>query len=109
VPERFVNLARAISKAIIEEVPAPIHEHVWDCLMEVADGDPTSFQLWVVIDETVAPSEVEHAIADAMLRVPTIEGVLSELLLVTKENLPCSVIETAYAADLSQLTPDNLA
>lgn len=104
-PKRFVALARAIAKAVSDNVHESVHAHVWDCLVAFDDGDPPTFILWVVVEADVDRDATTGSFSEAMLAVPVSEGVLSEILVVTKDELSLSVVENSYAADLTQLTP----
>ena len=105
VPEHLVDLARAISREVSRRSRREGGTRVRDVLMQFDDAaDPPRFSLFAVLAE---PSD-EHAVrlwlADVARSVPTHLGIGDELEAAPASGISFELVETSYAADVSQLT-----
>lgn len=105
VPEHLVALARAIAGEVGRRQRREVGLRVRDVLMQFDDDhNPPRFSLFAVLAQASDERAVRLWLADIARAVPTSLGIGDELEAVSASNLSLHLIETSYAADLTQLT-----
>ncbi|MBM2615038.1 hypothetical protein JIG36_05625 [Actinoplanes sp. LDG1-06] len=105
VPDNLVPLATAIAQAVGNENRRAIGVNVRDVLMEFSPSDdPRRFTLVAVITDTADAGAVREWLADAVLEIPQELGTPSSIRALRADEVTFAFVESAYAADLSQLS-----
>ncbi len=105
VPDHLVDLARDVAKRCGSRGGRATGELVHDVLMQFDDeADPPQVALFAVIADEADPEAVRTWLSDAATRVRTELGVVAFIDVGTRGQTPLDLVETSYAADLSQLT-----
>ena len=105
VPEHLVDLAREIARRCSGGRGRAIGEQVHDVLMQFDDGvQPARVALFGVIADGADAEAVRVWLADVATRINSDLGVVAAIEVGTRAQTPLELVETSYAADLSQLT-----
>ena len=105
VPEHLVDLAREIARRCSGGRGRAISEQVHDVLMQFDDGvQPVRVALFGVIADSADAKNVRVWLADVATRINSDLGVVAAIEVGTRSQTPLELVETSYAADLSQLT-----
>ncbi len=105
VPEHLVDLAREIARRCSGGRGRAIGEQVHDVLMQFDDRvEPVRVALFGVVADDAAPEAVRAWLADVATRIKLDLGVVAAIEVGTRAQTPLELVETSYAADLSQLT-----
>ena len=105
VPEHLVDLARDIARRCSGGRGRAIGEQVHDVLMQFDDGvQPVRVALFGVIADDADAEAVRVWLADVATRINSDLGVVAAIEVGTRAQTPLELVETSYAADLSQLT-----
>ena len=105
VPEHLVDLAREIARRCSGGRGRAIGEQVHDVLMQFDDGaQPVQVALFGVIADDADPQAVRVWLAEVATRINSDLGVVATIEVGTRAQTPLELVETSYAADLSQLT-----
>jgi hypothetical protein len=105
VPEHLVDLAREIARRCSGGRGRAISDQVHDVLMQFDDGvQPVRVALFAVIADGTDPQSVRVWLADVATRINSDLGVVAAVDVATRARTPLELVETSYAADLSQLT-----
>ena len=105
VPEHLVAVAREIARRCSGGRGQAIGEQVHDVLMQFDDGvQPVQVALFGVITDGADPEAVRVWLADVARRINSDLGVVAAIEVGTRAQTPLDLVETSYAADLSQLT-----
>jgi hypothetical protein len=105
VPPHLVGLARRISDEVARRRHRSTAARVRDVLMQFDDDtDPVRFSLFAVLDADVDEEEVRVWLAEVGTAIPTDLGIADRIEAATADGIAYSVIETSYAADVTQVT-----
>jgi len=105
VPATLVPLARRIAEEVRRRQNRPTALRVRDVLMQFdEDADPTRFSLFAVLVEPGDEERVREWLAGIATRVPPEMGVADELEAAPATGVSFHLVETSYAADVTQLT-----
>lgn len=105
VPEHLVDLAREVAKRCSGGRGRAISEQVHDVLMQFDDSaQPVHVALFGVIADDADAESVRVWLADVATRINSDLGVVAHIDVATRAHTPLELVETSYAADLSQLT-----
>ena len=105
VPEHLVELAREIARRCSGGRGRAIGEQVHDVLMQFDDrAQPVQVALFGVIADSADARAVRVWLADVATRINSDLGVSAAIGVGTRAQTPLELVETSYAADLSQLT-----
>ena len=105
VPEHLVDLARDVAKRCAGGRGRAISEQVHDVLMQFNDdAQPVRVALFGVIADDAEEDAVRDWLADVATRVNADLGVVVGIQVGTRAQTPLELVETSYAADVSQLT-----
>ena len=105
VPEHLVELAREIARRCSSGRGRAISEQVHDVLMQFDDSaQPVQVALFGVIANDADAEAVRVWLADVATRINSDLGVIAAIDVGTRAQTPLELVETSYAADLSQLT-----
>lgn len=105
VPEHLVEVAHEIARRCSGGRGRAIGEQVHDVLMQFDDGvQPVRVALFGVIADGADAEAVRVWLADVATRINSDLGVVAAIKVGTRAQTPLYLVETSYAADLSQLT-----
>ncbi len=105
VPEHLVELAREVARRCSGGSGRTISEQVHDVLMQFDDSaQPVHVALFGVIADDASPEAVRVWLADVATRINSDLGVVTVIDVGTRAQTSLELLETSYAADLSQLT-----
>ena len=105
VPEHLVDLAREIARRCSGGRGRAIGEQVHDVLMQFdANAQPVQVALFGVVADDTDAEAVRLWLADVARRVNLDLGVVAAIDVGTRAQTSLELVETSYAADLSQLT-----
>lgn len=105
VPDEFIPLARRIAEEVAKQRGKQQSALVRDVLMQFEPGVPPRFTLFAVILDDANMEVVHEWLTAIALKIPAGLGVLSAPPEVaTAEETPLKLIETSFAADVTQLT-----
>ena len=105
VPEHLVDLAREVARRCSGGRGRAISEQVHDVLMQFDDSSqPAQVALFGVIAKDADPGPVRVWLADVATRINSNLGVVAAIDVGTRAETSLELVETSYAADLSQLT-----
>jgi hypothetical protein len=105
VPPELVPLARAIATAVGSDTRRPIGNMVRDVYMEFGGQDTArTFSLFAVTTPDADPAQVREWLAEGALEVSPDLGTPTALEVGTAAEVSLSLIESAFCADLSQIT-----
>lgn len=105
VPEHLVDLAREIARRCSGGRGRAIGEQVHDVPMQFDDhAQPVQVALFGVIADDADAEAVRVWLADVARRIDADLGVVVAIDVGTRAQTPLELVETSYAADLSQLT-----
>lgn len=105
VPDHLVDLARDIAKRCAGRSGRPTGEQVHDVLMQFDDAaDPARVALFAVVTDDADKDTIRTWLGDAARRIRTDLGVVARIEVGTRAETSLHLLETSYAADLSQLT-----
>jgi hypothetical protein len=105
VPPELVPLARRISDEVARRNRRPTGAVVRDVLMQFDESEtPPLFSLYAVLDNDDDRSRVEEWLGEIALAVPDTLGTPSQLQAATASRISLHLIETSYAADVTQVT-----
>lgn len=110
VPPEFVPLARRIADLVSIKRRRPTGSRVRDVLMQFDESaSPLRFSLFAVLECKEDESVVREWLAAIALEVPAELGVADQIEAATASRISLDLIETSYAADVTQLTwrPNN--
>jgi hypothetical protein len=105
VPPELVPLARRIADEVRRRQNRPTAMRVRDVLMQFADDDgQVRFSLYAVLEQSGDEDVVRGWLADIAMRIPTELGVADVIEAAPATGISFHLIETSYAADVTQLT-----
>jgi hypothetical protein len=105
VPDHLVELARDVAKRCGSRSGRAAGELVHDVLMQFDESaHPPQVALFAVIADDADPEVVRSWLSTAASRVRPELGVVAYIDVGTRRETPLDLVETSYAADLSQLT-----
>ena len=105
VPEHLVGLAREIARRCSGGRGRTISEQVHDVLMQFDDSvQPVRVALFGVIADGADSEAVRAWLAEVATRMNSDLGVVAAIDVGTRAQTSLELVETSYAADLSQLT-----
>jgi hypothetical protein len=105
VPEQFVALAQRVAKEVQRNRRRFMGRQVRDVLMQFDDAQHRPrFSLYAVIRDPADEQVVRGWLADIALAIPVDLGIGDEFVAVTSQQVTLHLIETSYAADVTQLT-----
>jgi len=105
VPDHLVDLAREVAKRCGSQGGRATAESVHEVLMQFGyDGSTIQVALFAVIADSADAEVVRVWLADAARRIRPELGVVARLDVGTRAETSLELLETSYAADLSQLT-----
>ena len=105
LPEHLVTAAREVARRCSTKGGRVTAEHVHDVLMQFNDDkSPPWIALYAIVTDDADQAEVRRWLADAASRVDTSLGVIAKIEVATRNQTSLELVETSYAADLSQLT-----
>jgi hypothetical protein len=105
VPTHLVTIAKEVAKRCSARSGRIVGEQIHDVLMQFDDSqEPVHIALFAVISDDADPTTVRNWLADAARRIRTDVGVVVSIDAGTRAETSLELIETSYAADLSQLT-----
>lgn len=110
VPDGLVSLARRIAEEVDRKKNRPIGMHVRDVLMQFDDDqEPVRFSLFAVLERAEDRDSARAWLAQIAIAVPDALGIADELEAREADGISLHLVETSYAADVSQLTwrPNN--
>lgn len=105
VPPELLPLARRIAEEVQRPANRPTGQRVRDVLMQFDDAaDPVRFSLFAVLDEPGDEQSVREWLAGIAQAIPAELGVADEIEAAPATGISLHLIETSYAADVTQLT-----
>ena len=105
VPPHLLPLARRLSDEVAKRRHRSRAARVRDVLMQFDDeAKPVRFSLFAVLDAEADEENVRVWLAEVSTSIPTDLGVADRIEAATADGIAYSVIETSYAADVTQLT-----
>jgi hypothetical protein len=105
VPPSLVPLAKRIAGEVQRPGRRPIGRRVRDVLMQFdTDDDPVRFSLFAVLEDDQDEEAVREWLAAIAQAVPIELGIGDEIEAATAARISLHLIETSYAADVTQLT-----
>jgi hypothetical protein len=105
VPTELVPLATRISREVRARRFRETAGRTRDVLMQFDDsGTPPRFSLFAVLERAEDEDEVRTWLSEAALAVPRTLGVADEIRAAPASEISLHLIETSYAADVSQVT-----
>jgi hypothetical protein len=104
VPPEFIPLAKKIAEVVTKKRNRATGARVRDVLMQIQPGDPMRYSLFAVLDNEEDEDEVREWLSAISLEVPVDLGVADEIEAASARRISLELIETAYSADVSQLT-----
>jgi hypothetical protein len=105
VPEQLVALAQRVANEVQRNRRRLMGRRVRDVLMQFDEAQhPPRFSLFSVIQDPADEQKVREWLADIALSIPVDLGIGDELVAVTSEQVSIHLVETSYAADVTQLT-----
>lgn len=105
IPEHLVDLAKEVAKRCKSRSGRAVGEQVHDILMQFhEESDPVQVALFGVIADDADADSVRTWIAEAATRINPRLGVVAKIDVGTRSETSLHLVETSYAADLSQLT-----
>jgi hypothetical protein len=105
VPDQLVGLAERVAKEVQRNRRRLMGTRVRDVLMQFDEArHPPRFSLFAVIQDAADEQGVREWLADIALSVPKDLGIGDEFVAVTSRQISLHLIETSYAADVTQLT-----
>lgn len=109
VPEELVPLARCISSEV-DRRRRPIGPRLRDVLMQFDEAStPVRFSLFAVLELPEDRDAAREWLAEIAMAIPTTLGIADELDARAADGISLHLVETSYAADVSQVTwrPNN--
>jgi hypothetical protein len=105
VPPELLPLAKKIAEVVRAKRNRAVGARVRDILMQfgTADGQ-RRFSLFAVLDSAQDETEVRVWLSGIALQIPTELGIVDQIEAATARGTSLELVETAYSADLSQLT-----
>jgi hypothetical protein len=105
VPPRLLPLARKIAGVVRPRRNRAIAIRVRDILLQfgVNDGQ-VLYSLFAVLDNAAHRDDVRVWLSDIALQIPAELGVADQIEATTARGISLELIETAYSADVTQLT-----
>ena len=108
VPPELVPLAKAVATSVGSESQREIGRIVREVYMQFdGERDNRTFSLFAVTMDDADPELVREWLVEGALEVPRELGVPREIEVGAAGQVSLRLVETAYCADLSQLTWDN--
>ena len=105
VPEHLVDLSREIARRCSGGRGRAISEQVHDVLMQFDDSvQPVRVALFGIVADSANAEAVRAWLADVATRINSDLGVVAAVDVGTRAQTSLELVETSYAADLSQLT-----
>jgi hypothetical protein len=105
VPTNVLPLARRIAEEVQRQRNRAVGQRVRDVLMQFDEAaDPPRFSLFAVLHNADDEDDVRAWLAGIAQAVPAELGIADELEAATAERISLHLIETSYAADVTQLT-----
>ncbi len=105
VPAHLVPLARRISDEVARRRHRSTATRVRDVLMQFDDeADPVRFSMFAILDSESDEDAVRIWLAEVSTAIPTDLGIADRIEAATADGIAYSVIETSYAADVTQVT-----
>ena len=105
VPIHLVALAKRISREVARPQHREMGARVRDVLVQFDDSqDPARYSLIAVLDDAAHEDEVRAWLARVSQAVPTDLGVADRIEAADADGIAFSLIESSYAADVSQVT-----
>jgi hypothetical protein len=104
VPDEYIPLARAIVDAIERHQGKRYTGHVRDIMVQFEPGDPPVFELFAVIMDEADAEDIENWLTGAAMGVSVTLGVPGPVRVETADNTPLSLIESSFAADVTQIS-----
>ena len=105
VPEHLVDLAREIARRCSGGRGRTVGKHVHDVLMQFDEStQPAQVALFGVVADDADAEAVRVWLADVATRINSDLGVVTVIDVGTRAQTSLELVETSYAADVSQLT-----
>ena len=105
VPTAWVPLAERIGEAVRKRSNRPFGQRVRDVLMQFdAYKQPVQFSLFAVIERPEDDEAAREWLSEIARSIPVTLGVASRIEAATAAGISFELIETSYAADVTQLT-----
>jgi hypothetical protein len=105
VPDHVVPLAQDIAKRLRRPSGRGVAGTVHDVLLQFDDStSPPRVALFAVVEPDVDADAVRRWLADAANSVPTALGLVFAIDVGTKDETSLHLIESSYAADVTQIT-----
>ena len=105
VPEHLVGIAKEVAKRCGSKSGRSTAAGVHDVLVQFDDSSkPPQVALFAVVTDDADQNEVRTWLADAASRIAPELGVVAHIDVATRKATSLELIETSYAADLSQVT-----
>jgi hypothetical protein len=105
VPPGLVPLARKISEVVKAKRNRLTGARVRDVLMQFDESvSPPRFSLFAILENEADEHEVRAWLAGISLEIPTYLGLADQVEAATARGISLQLIETSYAADVSQVT-----
>jgi hypothetical protein len=105
VPENVLELAKSIANEVSRAKNRPMGLLVRDVLMQFdTSSEPPRFSLFAVLDNEADRDDARVWLAAIAMAVPATLGVGDELDARSAAGISLHLVETSYAADVSQLT-----
>ncbi len=105
IPDHLLEVAKAIGVQVARRPRRKMGERVRDVLMQFDDErDPIRFSLFAVLADDSDETEAREWLADIAGAIPIDLGVADELEAAPASRISLELVETSYAADVTQLT-----
>ncbi len=105
VPPELLQLASRIAEEVQRRPNRPMGRRIRDVLMQFDDAsDPVRFSLFAVLDEPGDERAAREWLASIAQAIPTELGIADEIEAARATGISLYLIETSYAADVTQLT-----
>lgn len=104
VPDHRLGLAKAIAEEVGRRPRREVGERVRDVLMQFSNDEPPRYSLFAVLAEASDERRAREWLASIAQSVPVDLGVADELEAAAANRISLKLIETSYAADVTQLT-----
>lgn len=105
VPNHLAEAAREVAKRCGSRGGRKLAEGVHDVLMQFDDAQtPPHIALYAVAADDADPEQIERWLSAAAQQIPSDVGVVSAIVVGTRSEISLELMETSYAADVSQLT-----
>jgi hypothetical protein len=105
VPPELLPLAKQIAELVKAKRNRATGARVRDILMQFDDtAEPVRCSLFAVLDDAADEEDVLVWLSSIALKIPVELGVVDQIAAATARGISLELIETAYSADVAQLT-----